>query len=174
MLILTSIAQFLQPLFLGKVPKVSPLIEIQITWFSPIHPPCLFTVSRKFVCHLTAIRSSTDGEILYNIDALSGSMSLIFLSTVTAMLRIWHKIGEKSISGGRNFCHNGLVWKATWSSQRSVHEDMVFITNTYLLESVNKDMRYLFVEVASQCVLISLRSRTDLGVGPGGPPFVVY
>ena len=51
---------------------------------------------------------------------------------------------------------------------------MGFITNAYLLESVNKEMRYLFVEVASQPVLISLNSRADLGVGPGGPPFVVY
>ena len=64
--------------------------------------------------------------------------------------------------------------KATSSSPRSVHEDMGFITNTYLLESVNKEMRYLFVEVASQSVLIFLRSRADLGVGPGGPRFVVY
>ena len=51
---------------------------------------------------------------------------------------------------------------------------MGFITNAYLLESVNKEMRYLFVEVASQPVLISPSSRADLGVGPGGPPFVVY
>ena len=64
MLIVTSIAQFFQER-------------------SRRCPPCLFTVSRSCVCHLTAIRSSTDAEILHNIDALSGSMSLIVLSTVT-------------------------------------------------------------------------------------------
>ena len=46
---------------------------------------------------------------------------------------------------------------------------MGFITNTYLLERVNKEMRYLFVEVASQSVLIYPRSRADVGVSPGGP-----